>query len=135
LGFSIDIPNDWGELKLKNEVYFDKVEAEDFNTKEIFNIKIQVSLTQITHNMLGYVSLDRVAKNMGYIESVDFNNGHCEGKLICGEGIDGTCNYIFIVKGSRGIYYLRVVVDKYLESMYEDIIDHIIYSFDIDNKI
>ena len=24
--------------------------------------------------------------------------------LICGEGIDGTCEYIFVSKGRRGVY-------------------------------
>ena len=38
-------------------------------------------------------------------------------------------------KGRRGVYDLRVMVDKYLEPIYEDIIDHIIYSFDIIDKI
>ena len=81
------------------------------------------------------VDLDRVANNMGCIESINFNNGKCDGKLICGEGIDGTCEYIFVSKGKKGVYDLRVIVDKYLEPMYEDIIDHIIYSFDIIDKI
>ena len=48
---------------------------------------------------------------------------------------DGTCEYIFVSKGRRGVYDLRVMVDKYLEPIYEDIIDHIIYSFDIIDKI
>ena len=92
-------------------------------------------LIEIPENMSYCVDLERVANNMGCIESVNFNNGNCNGKLICGEGIDGTCEYIFVSKGRRGVYDLRVMVDKYLEPIYEDIIDHIIYSFDIIDKI
>lgn len=135
LGFSIDMPVDWIELESKNKACFDAIAIDNFNGEVIFNIKMQVFLIEIPENMTGCVSLQRVANNMGCIESVDFNNGHCDGKLICGEGIDGTCNYIFIAKGKRGVYDVRVIVDKYLEPIYEDVIDHIIYSFDIVDKI
>ncbi len=182
LGFSIDIPKGWLELEPKNKNCFDAVAIDCFDGDVIFNIKMQVflievpchmakcvSLDSIANNMgciesvdfnngncdgklicgegidgtCNYifiakgdkVSLDSIANNMGCIESVDFNNGNCDGKLICGEGIDGTCNYIFIAKGDKGVYDVRVIVDKYLEPLYEDIIDHIIYSFDIDEKI
>lgn len=96
---------------------------------------MQVFLIEIPDNMSYIVDLNRVANNMGCIESVSFNNGHCDGKLICGEGLDGTCNYIFISKGTKGVYDLRVMVDKYLDQIYEDVIDHIIYSFDIIDKL
>ncbi|MGL5312698.1 MAG: tetratricopeptide repeat protein [Peptostreptococcaceae bacterium] len=135
LGFSIDMPKDWIELESKNKGCFDTIAVDNFNGDVIFNIKMQVFLIEIPDNMTGCVNLERVANNMGCIESVDFNNGKCDGKLICGEGIDGTCNYIFIAKGKRGVYDVRVIVDKYLEPMYEDIIDHIIYSFDIVDKM
>lgn len=135
LGFKIDMPIDWIELDSKNKACFDAIAIDNFNGDVIFNIKMQVFLIEIPDNMTGCVSLDRVANNMGCIESVDFNNGNCNGKLICGEGIDGTCNYIFISKGKRGVYDVRVIVDKYLEPIYEDIIDHIIYSFDIIEKL
>ena len=46
-----------------------------------------------------------------------------------------TCNYLFITKGKKGVYQVKIIVDKYLDSMYEDVIDHIIYSFDIIDKI
>ena len=108
---------------------------DSFDGDVIFNIKMQVFLIEIPENMSYCVDLERVANNMGCIESVNFNNGNCNGKLICGEGIDGTCEYIFVSKGRRGVYDLRVMVDKYLEPIYEDIIDHIIYSFDIIDKI
>ena len=84
-----------------------------------------ISLFMVHYSFMIYTSID----------SVNFNNGNCNGKLICGEGIDGTCEYIFVSKGRRGVYDLRVMVDKYLEPIYEDIIDHIIYSFDIIDKI
>lgn len=135
LGYTIDMPENWIELESKNKKCFDTVAIDNFNGDVIFNIKMQVFLIEVPDNMTGFVSLDRVANNMGCIESVDFNNGHCSGKLICGEGIDGTCNYIFIVKGRRGVYDLRVIVDKYLEPIYEDIIDHIMYSFEIVDKL
>ena len=135
LGFNIDMPVDWIELESKNKACFDAIAIDNFNGDVIFNIKMQVLLIEIPDNMTGCVSLDRVANNMGCIESVDFNNGHCDGKLICGEGIDGTCNYIFISKGRRGVYDVRVIVDKYLEPIYEEIIDHIIYSFEIVDNI
>lgn len=131
LGFTIDIPIGWIELEPKNKNCFDAVAIDNFNDDVIFNIKMQVFLIEIPENMTGIVNLDRVANNMGCIESIDFNNGNCSGKLICGEGIDGTCNYIFMVKGKRGIYDVRVIVDKFLEPMYEDIIDHIVYSFNV----
>lgn len=134
LGYSIDMPKNWLELESKNKNCFDTIAIDNFDGDVIFNIKMQVFLIEIPDNMSGCVSLDRVANNMGCIESVDFNNRHCDGKLICGEGLDGTCNYIFIVKGKRGVYDLRVIVDKYLEPIYEDIIDHIIYSFKIIDK-
>jgi hypothetical protein len=38
-------------------------------------------------------------------------------------------------KGKRGVYDVRVIVDKYLEPIYEEIIDHIIYSFEIVDNI
>ena len=135
LGFSIDIPKSWIKLDPKNKNCFDAVAIDDFNGDVIFNIKMQVFLIEIPENMSYCVDLDRVANNMGCIESINFNNGKCDGKLICGEGIDGTCEYIFVSKGKKGVYDLRVIVDKYLEHMYEDIIDHIIYSFDIIDKI
>lgn len=135
LGFSIDIPKDWIELESKNKGCFAIIAVDNFNGDVIFNIKMQVFLIDIPNNMTGCVNLERVVNNMGCIESVDFNNGKCNGKLICGEGIDGTCNYIFRAKGKRGVYDVRVIVDKYLEPMYEDIIDHIIYSFDITDKM
>lgn len=135
LGFSIDIPKSWIKLDPKNKNCFDAVAIDDFNGDVIFNIKMQVFLIEIPENMSYCVDLDRVANNMGCIESINFNNGKCDGKLICGEGIDGTCEYIFVSKGKKGVYDLRVIVDKYLEPMYEDIIDHIIYSFDIIDKI
>ncbi len=135
LGFSIDIPKGWLELEPKNKDCFDAVAIDCFDGDVIFNIKMQVFLIEVPCNMAKCVSLDSIANNMGCIESVDFNNGNCDGKLICGEGIDGTCNYIFIAKGDKGVYDVRVIVDKYLEPLYEDIIDHIIYSFDIDEKI
>ena len=135
LGFSIDIPKGWLELEPKNKNCFDAVAIDCFDGDVIFNIKMQVFLIEVPCHMAKCVSLDSIANNMGCIESVDFNNGNCDGKLICGEGIDGTCNYIFIAKGDKGVYDVRVVVDKYLEPLYEDIIDHIIYSFDIDEKI
>lgn len=131
LGYSIDMPKNWLELDSKNKRCFDTIAIDNFNGDVIFNIKMQVFLIEIPDNMSDCVSLERVANNMGCIESVDFNNGNCSGKLICGEGLDGTCNYIFIAKGRRGVYDLRVIVDKYLEPIYEDIIDHIIYSFNI----
>ena len=135
LGFSIDIPKGWLELEPKNKDCFDAVAIDCFDGDVIFNIKMQVFLIEVPCHMAKCVSLDSIANNMGCIESVDFNNGNCDGKLICGEGIDGTCNYIFIAKGDKGVYDVRVIVDKYLEPLYEDIIDHIIYSFDIDEKI
>ncbi len=135
LGFSIDIPSNWVELESKNKSCFDAIAIDTFDNDVIFNIKMQVFLIELPDNMSGCINLDRVANNMGCIESIDFYNGKCEGKLICGEGIDGTCNYIFIAKGQRGIYDVRVIVDRYLESMYEDIIDHIIYSFNINDNI
>lgn len=135
LGFSIDMPKEWLELEPKNKNCFDAVAIDCFDGDVIFNIKMQVFLIEVPCHMSRCVSLDSVANNMGCIESVDFNNGNCDGKLICGEGIDGTCNYIFIAKGDKGVYDVRVIVDKYLEPIYEDIIDHIIYSFDIDEKI
>ena len=135
LGFSIDMPKEWLELEPKNKNCFDAVAVDHFNDDVIFNIKMQVFLIEVPCHMARCVSLDSVANNMGCIESVDFNNGHCEGKLICGEGIDGTCNYIFIAKGDRGVYDVRIIVDKYLEPLYEDIIDHIIYSFNIIDSI
>lgn len=131
LGYSIDMPSNWVELESKNKKCFDTIAVDSLNGEVIFNIKMQVFLIEIPDNMSGCVSLDRVANNMGCIESVDFNNGNCSGKLICGEGLDGTCSYIFIVKGKRGVYDVRVMVDKYLEPIYEDIVDHIIYSFKI----
>lgn len=135
LGFTIDIPKDWIKLDPKNKNCFDAVAIDGFDGDVIFNIKMQVFLIEIPENMSYCVDLERVANNMGCIESVNFNNGNCEGKLICGEGIDGTCDYIFVSKGKRGVYDLRVMVDKYLEPIYEDVIDHIIYSFDIIDKI
>ncbi len=135
LGFVIDIPKEWVKLDPKNKNCFDAVAIDSFDGDVIFNIKMQVFLIEIPDNMSYCVDLERVANNMGCIESVNFNNGKCDGKLICGEGIDGTCEYIFISKGKKGVYDLRVIVDKYLESIYEDIIDHIIYSFDIIDKI
>lgn len=135
LGFIIDIPKNWIKLDPKNKNCFDAVAIDDFDGDVIFNIKMQVFLIEIPENMSYCVDLDRVANNMGCIESINFNNGKCDGKLICGEGIDGTCEYIFVSKGKKGVYDLRVIVDKYLEPMYEDIIDHIIYSFDIIDKI
>lgn len=135
LGFSIDIPKGWLELEPKNKNCFDAVAIDCFDGDVIFNIKMQVFLIEVPCHMAKCVSLDSIANNMGCIESVDFNNGNCDGKLICGEGIDGTYNYIFIAKGDKGVYDVRVIVDKYLEPLYEDIIDHIIYSFDIDEKI
>lgn len=135
LGFSIDIPKKWTQLESENKNYFDAIAIDNSEGDIIFNIKMQVFLIEIPHNMTGCVSLDRVANNLGCVESVDFNNGKCSGKLICREGIDGTCNYIFIAKGKKGVYDVRVIVDKYLESMYEDVIDHIIYSFDIKDKL
>ncbi|RDY29491.1 sel1 repeat family protein [Romboutsia weinsteinii] len=131
LGYSIDMPSNWVELESKNKNCFDTVAIDGYDGDVIFNIKMQVFLIEIPDNMASCVSLDRVANNMGCIESVDFNNGNCNGKLICGEGLDGTCNYIFIAKGRRGVYDLRVIVDKHLEPIYEEIIDHIIYSFNI----
>lgn len=137
LGYTIDMPKDWVRLDPKNKNCFDTVAIDNFDGDVIFNIKMQVFLIEVPDSMTSCVSLDRVANHMGCIESVDFNNGHCDGKLICGEGLDGTCNYIFMTKGKRGVYDLRVIVDKYLEPIYEDIIDHIIYSFDLseDNKL
>jgi len=135
LGFAIDIPKEWVKLDPKNKNCFDAVAIDSFDGDVIFNIKMQVFLIEIPDNMSYCVDLERVANNMGCIESVNFNNGKCDGKLICGEGIDGTCEYIFVSKGKKGVYDLRVIVDKYLESIYEDIIDHIIYSFDIIDKI
>lgn len=135
LGFTIDIPKDWIRLEPKNKNCFDAVAIDSFDGDVIFNIKMQVFLIEIPDNMSYCVNLERVASNMGCIESVNFNNGKCDGKLVCGEGIDGTCEYIFVSKGKKGVYDLRVIVDKYLEPMYEDIIDHIIYSFDIIDKI
>lgn len=135
LGFIIDMPKNWIKLDPKNKNCFDAVAIDNFDGDVIFNIKMQVFLIDIPENMSYCVDLDRVANNMGCIESVNFNNGNCTGKLICGEGIDGTCEYIFISKGIRGVYDLRIIVDKYLEPIYEDIIDHIIYSFDIVDKI
>lgn len=135
LGFTIDIPKDWIRLNPKNKNCFDAVAIDSFDGDVIFNIKMQVFLIEIPENMSYCVDLERVANNMGCIESVNFNNGHCEGKLICGEGIDGTCDYIFVTKGKRGVYDLRVMVDKYLEPIYEEVIDHIIYSFNITDKI
>ncbi|WP_296644836.1 tetratricopeptide repeat protein [Romboutsia sp. 13368] len=135
LGFTIDIPIDWVKLDPKNKNCFDAVAIDSFDGDVIFNIKMQVFLIEIPENMSYCVDLDRVANNMGCIESVNFNNGNCNGKLICGEGIDGTCEYIFVSKGKKGVYDLRVMVDKYLEPIYEDVIDHIIYSFDITDKI
>lgn len=135
LGFVIDIPKNWVKLDPKNRNCFDAVAIDSFDGDVIFNIKMQVFLIEIPENMSYCVDLERVANNMGCIESVNFNNGNCNGKLICGEGIDGTCEYIFVSKGRRGVYDLRVMVDKYLEPIYEDIIDHIIYSFDIIDKI
>ena len=125
----------WVKLDPKNKNCFDAVAIDSFDGDVIFNIKMQVFLIEIPENMSYCVDLERVANNMGCIESVNFNNGNCNGKLICGEGIDGTCEYIFVSKGRRGVYDLRVMVDKYLEPIYEDIIDHIIYSFDIIDKI
>lgn len=135
LGFSIDIPSAWVNLEPKNKDCFDAVAIDNFNGDVIFNIKMQVFLIEIPCNMSECVSLDGVANNMGCIESVDFNNGNCDGKLICSEGIDGTYNYIFIAKGKRGVYDVRVIVDKHLEPIYEETIDHIIYSFNIDEPI
>ena len=135
LGFSIDIPKSWINLESKNKNCFDALAIDSFDGDVIFNIKMQVFLIEIPENMSYCVDLNRVANNMGCIESVNFNNGNCNGKLICGEGIDGTCEYIFVSKGARGVYDLRVIVDKYLEPAYEDLIDHIIYSFNIIDKI
>ena len=135
LGYSIDVPNQWMKLQSKNKKCFDTIAIDGFDGDVIFNIKMQVFLIEIPYNMAYSVSLDRVANNMGCIESVEFNNGNCEGRLICGEGIDGTCDYIFISKGRRGVYDLRIMVDKYLEPEYEDIIDHIVYSFKIEDKL
>ena len=135
LGFTIDMPKNWIKLDPKNKNCFDAVAIDNFDGDVIFNIKMQVFLIEIPENMSYCVDLERVANNMGCIESVNFDNGNCIGKLICGEGIDGTCEYIFVSKGARGVYDLRVMVDKYLEPIYEDIIDNIIYSFDIIDKI
>lgn len=135
LGYTIDMPKNWIKLESKNKECFDTIAIDKVDGDVIFNIKMQVFLIEIPNNMSYSVNLDRIANNMGCIESVSFNNGHCEGKLICGEGLDGTCNYIFISKGSKGVYDLRVIVDKYLDPTYEEVIDHIIYSFDIEDKI
>lgn len=137
LGYEIDMPKTWVRLESKNKNCFDTIAIDSFNDDVIFNIKMQVFLIEVPDNMTKCVSLGRVANNMGCIESVDFDNGNCEGKLICGEGLDGTCNYIFMTKGKRGVYDLRVIVDKYLDPIYEDVIDHIIYSFKLtdDNNI
>ena len=135
LGFTIDIPKNWIKLDPKKKNCFDAVAIDSFDEDIIFNIKMQVFFIEIPDNMSYCIDLERIANNMGYIESVNFNNGNCNGKLICGEGIDGTYEYIFVSKGTRGIYDLRVIVDKYLEPIYEGIIDHIIYSFDIIDKI
>lgn len=135
LGYTIDMPKNWIKLESKNKECFDTIAIDKVDGDVLFNIKMQVFLIEIPNNMSYSVNLDRIANNMGCIESVSFNNGHCEGKLICGEGLDGTCNYIFISKGSKGVYDLRVIVDKYLDPVYEEVIDHIIYSFDIEDKI
>lgn len=135
LGYTIDIPKEWVRLESKNKYCFDTIAIDKVDNDVIFNIKMQVFLIEIPDNMSYIVDLNRVANNMGCIESVSFNNGHCDGKLICGEGLDGTCNYIFISKGTKGVYDLRVMVDKYLDQIYEDVIDHIIYSFDIVDKL
>ncbi len=135
LGYIIDMPKNWIRLESKNKNCFDTVAIDTVDGDVIFNIKMQVFLIEIPENMSFCVDLDRVANNMGCIESVVFNNGHCDGRLICGEGLDGTCNYLFISKGARGVYDVRVIVDKYLDSSYEKIIDHIIYSFDIIEKL
>lgn len=135
LGYIIDMPKNWIRLESKNKNCFDTVAIDTVDGDVIFNIKMQVFLIEIPENMSFCVDLDRVANNMGCIESVVFNNGHCDGRLICGEGLDGTCNYLFISKGARGVYDVRVIVDKYLDSSYEEIIDHIIYSFDIIEKL
>lgn len=135
LGYIIDMPKNWIRLESKNKNCFDTVAIDTVDGDVIFNIKMQVFLIEIPENMSFCVDLDRVANNMGCIESVVFNNGHCDGRLICGEGLDGTCNYLFISKGIRGVYDVRVIVDKYLDSSYEEIIDHIIYSFDIIEKL
>ena len=129
------MPKNWIRLESKNKNCFDTVAIDTVDGDVIFNIKMQVFLIEIPENMSFCVDLDRVANNMGCIESVVFNNGHCDGRLICGEGLDGTCNYLFISKGARGVYDVRVIVDKYLDSSYEKIIDHIIYSFDIIEKL
>lgn len=135
LGYVIDMPKNWIKLDSKNKHCFDTIAIDVLDGDVIFNIKMQVFLIEVPDNMSFCVDLDRVANNMGCIESITFNNGHCDGKLICGEGLDGTCNYLFISKGIRGVYDVRVIVDKYLDPIYEEIIDHIIYSFDIVDKI
>lgn len=135
LGYTIDMPKNWIRLESKNKNCFDTIAIDTVDSDVIFNIKMQVFLIEIPENMSFCVDLDRVANNMGCIESVEFNNGHCDGRLICGEGLDGTCNYLFISKGKRGVYDVRVIVDKYLDSIYEKVIDHIIYSFDIIEKL
>ena len=135
LGYKIDMPKNWVKLESKNKHCFDTIAIDVVDGDVIFNIKMQVFLIEIPKNMSFCVDLDRVANNMGCIESVSFNNGNCNGKLICGEGLDGTCNYLFISKGMRGVYDVRVIVDKYLDPIYEEVIDHIIYSFDILDKI
>ena len=135
LGYKIDMPKNWVKLESKNKHCFDTIAIDVVDGDVIFNIKMQVFLIEIPENMSFCVDLDRVANNMGCIESVSFNNGNCNGKLICGEGLDGTCNYLFISKGMRGVYDVRVIVDKYLDPIYEEVIDHIIYSFDILDKI
>ena len=135
LGYKIDMPKSWMKLESKNENCFDTIAIDSVDGDVIFNIKMQVFLIEIPDNMSFCVDLNRVVNNMGCIESVTFNNNNCDGRLICGEGLDGTCNYLFITKGKKGVYQLKIIVDKYLDSAYEDVIDHIIYSFDIIDKI
>ncbi len=135
LGYKIDMPKSWIKLESKNENCFDTIAIDTVDGDVIFNIKMQVFLIEIPENMSFCVDLNRVANNMGCIESVAFNNNNCDGRLICGEGLDGTCNYLFITKGKKGVYQVKIIVDKYLDSMYEEVIDHIIYSFDIIDKI
>lgn len=135
LGYKIDMPKNWIKLESKNNHCFDTIAIDMVDGDVIFNIKMQVFLIEIPDNMSFCVDLNRVASNMGCIESVEFNNKNCDGRLICGEGLDGTCNYLFISKGRKGIYEVKIIVDKYLDSIYEEVIDHIIYSFDIIEKI
>ena len=75
LGFIIDIPKNWVKLDPKNKNCFDAVAIDSFDGEVIFNIKMQVFLIEIPENMSYCVDLERVANNMGCIESVNFNNG------------------------------------------------------------